>query len=297
MGVNMPARTVVFDSITKYDGNGFRTLYPTEYIQMAGRAGRRGHDTTGTVIVICNTEVPHFNELMPMMQGEAKTLESQFKVTYSMVLNLRRTNELVTVESMMRRSFKESYLILKEDKYQIDLRKVEEKLATLPPLTNTQKKLSDFYEIAINYLQELRYLKPFMLESKKAVKSLTKGRILIISYENHYRNLAVLLAVLSRKQHGNQYKVLILKNTDAQNVNNDTLQENSNNIICKEKSENWYSIISLTKKNIFVPSGIPSHEVITISAWNILEITNCQVKVDCGMVLKDWEKRQISRFR
>ncbi|XP_046818992.1 helicase SKI2W [Vespa crabro] len=297
MGVNMPARTVVFDSITKYDGNGFRTLYPTEYIQMAGRAGRRGHDITGTVIVICNTEVPHFNELMPMMQGEAKTLESQFKVTYSMVLNLRRTNELVTVESMMRRSFKESYLILKEDKYQIDLRKVEEKLAALPPLTNIQKKLSGFYEIAINYLQELRYLKPYMLESKKAINSLTKGRILIISYENHYRNLALLLDVLSRKQNGNQYKVLILKDTNAQNVNNDRLLENSNNVICKEKSESWYSIISLTKKDIFVPSGVPSHEVITISAWNILEITNCQVKVDCGMVLKDWEKRQISRFR
>ncbi|XP_043670691.1 helicase SKI2W [Vespula pensylvanica] len=297
MGVNMPARTVAFDSINKYDGNGFRTFYPTEYIQMAGRAGRRGHDTTGTVIIICHREIPHFNELMPMMQGEARTLESQFKVTYSMVLNLRRTNKLVTVEAMMRRSFKESCLILKEDKYQIDLRKVEEKLATLPPFTNIQKKLSGFYEIAINYLQELRYLKPYMFESKKAIKSLTKGRILIISYANHYRNLAVLLTVLPRKQNGNQYKVLILKNADAQNDNNDTLPENSSKTNTKERSENWYSIISLTKRNLFVPTGVPSHEVLTICAWDILEITNCQIKVDCGMVLKDWEKRQISRFR
>ena len=49
MGVNMPARTVVFDSIRKHDGTGFRNLLPAEYIQMAGRAGRRGLDTTGTV--------------------------------------------------------------------------------------------------------------------------------------------------------------------------------------------------------------------------------------------------------
>ncbi|XP_058790896.1 superkiller complex protein 2 isoform X2 [Phymastichus coffea] len=47
MGVNMPAKTVVFDSIEKYDGSSFRNLLPTEYIQMAGRAGRRGHDDTG----------------------------------------------------------------------------------------------------------------------------------------------------------------------------------------------------------------------------------------------------------
>jgi superfamily II RNA helicase len=48
MGVNMPARTVVFDSIRKHDGKQFRTLLPAEYIQMAGRAGRRGLDSTGT---------------------------------------------------------------------------------------------------------------------------------------------------------------------------------------------------------------------------------------------------------
>ena len=47
MGVNMPARTVVFDNIKKHDGKEFRTLLPAEYIQMAGRAGRRGLDSTG----------------------------------------------------------------------------------------------------------------------------------------------------------------------------------------------------------------------------------------------------------
>jgi antiviral helicase SKI2 len=45
----MPAKTVVFDTILKHDRTGFRNLLPAEYIQMAGRAGRRGLDTTGTV--------------------------------------------------------------------------------------------------------------------------------------------------------------------------------------------------------------------------------------------------------
>ena len=67
MGVNMPARTVVFDSIRKHDGNNFRDLLPGEYIQMAGRAGRRGLDTTGTVIILCKADVPEMADLHKMM--------------------------------------------------------------------------------------------------------------------------------------------------------------------------------------------------------------------------------------
>ena len=52
MGVNMPAKCVVFDSTRKHDGVQHRTLLPGEYIQMAGRAGRRGLDATGTVIIL-----------------------------------------------------------------------------------------------------------------------------------------------------------------------------------------------------------------------------------------------------
>ncbi|XP_058684629.1 superkiller complex protein 2-like [Poecile atricapillus] len=67
MGVNMPARTVVFDSIRKHDGNGFRDLLPGEYTQMSGRAGRRGLDTTGTVIILCKGAVPELSDLHRMM--------------------------------------------------------------------------------------------------------------------------------------------------------------------------------------------------------------------------------------
>jgi antiviral helicase SKI2 len=67
MGVNMPARTVVFDTTRKHDGTNFRDLKPGEYIQMAGRAGRRGIDTTGTVIILCKADVPQMADLHHMM--------------------------------------------------------------------------------------------------------------------------------------------------------------------------------------------------------------------------------------
>ena len=54
----MPAKCVVFSGIRKHDGRSFREILPGEYTQMAGRAGRRGLDSTGTVIIISNDELP-----------------------------------------------------------------------------------------------------------------------------------------------------------------------------------------------------------------------------------------------
>jgi len=54
----MPAKSVVFSGIRKHDGRNFRDILPGEYTQMAGRAGRRGLDPTGTVIIITNEVFP-----------------------------------------------------------------------------------------------------------------------------------------------------------------------------------------------------------------------------------------------
>jgi antiviral helicase SKI2 len=75
MGVNMPAKTVVFDTTRKHDGTGFRDLHPGEYIQMAGRAGRRGLDTTGTVIILCKGDIPIISDLHKMMLVRLLVLE------------------------------------------------------------------------------------------------------------------------------------------------------------------------------------------------------------------------------
>lgn len=52
MGLNMPARTVVFTSVRKFDGEDFRWIQGGEYIQMSGRAGRRGKDDKGFTILM-----------------------------------------------------------------------------------------------------------------------------------------------------------------------------------------------------------------------------------------------------
>ncbi|CAE7754095.1 SKI2, partial [Symbiodinium microadriaticum] len=109
MGVNMPARSVVFNGYRKHDGKGFRDLLPGEYTQMAGRAGRRGKDKVGTVIIAAWNELPPEVSLRTLLTGTATTLSSQFRLTYNMILNLLRANDL-SVEDMIKRSFSEFHM-------------------------------------------------------------------------------------------------------------------------------------------------------------------------------------------
>ncbi|XP_011306094.1 helicase SKI2W [Fopius arisanus] len=282
MGINMPARTVVFDSVRKFDGRQFRALLPTEYIQMAGRAGRRGHDKVGTVILMCKTEVPAVVDLKAMMCGEPQNLQSQFKITYSMVLNLRRVSESVSIEDMMRRSFKETSFTAGKNKRLDELKKIEEAIAKMPAEDQMQKQLSQFYTLGMEYVEECKYLGPHLFATKKVFKAMCPGRLLIVSYRHHYRKLGVLLNV-NQKREITEYGVLVLSNPSERGA--------------QEKSDNWYKIIALTKKTIFVPEGVPSHEFLVLQAENILEVTNCCVNADPALVFADCLKRQISRFQ
>ena len=109
MGLNLPTRTVVFSGYRKHDGKSFRDLLPGEYTQMAGRAGRRGLDTVGYVILATSgrDEAPPAASLKNMMLGTPTKLRSQFRLTYNMILNLLRV-EALKIEEMIKRSFSEN---------------------------------------------------------------------------------------------------------------------------------------------------------------------------------------------
>uniref|UniRef100_A0A5F9DK72 SKI2 subunit of superkiller complex n=1 Tax=Oryctolagus cuniculus TaxID=9986 RepID=A0A5F9DK72_RABIT len=146
MGVNMPARTVVFDSMRKHDGSTFRDLLPGEYVQMAGRAGRRGLDPTGTVILLCKGRVPEMADLHRMMMGKPSQLQSQFRLTYTMILNLLRVDAL-RVEDMMKRSFSEFPSRKDSKAHEQTLAELSKKLGALeePDVTGQLADLPEYY--------------------------------------------------------------------------------------------------------------------------------------------------------
>jgi superfamily II RNA helicase len=107
MGVNMPARCVVFNGIKKHDGREFRELLSGEYIQMAGRAGRRGLDAFGVVILTAWLENPPAeHQIRKLLTGQPISLASKFRLRYNMILNLLRVNNL-SVADMIKQSFTE----------------------------------------------------------------------------------------------------------------------------------------------------------------------------------------------
>jgi ATP-dependent RNA helicase DOB1 len=103
IGLNMPAKTVVFTKVEKFDGVDTRWLTPSEFIQMSGRAGRRGLDERGVVIMMIDTQMEPA-VVREIVRGEQDKLNSAFHLGYNMILNLMRV-EGISPEYMLERCF------------------------------------------------------------------------------------------------------------------------------------------------------------------------------------------------
>ncbi|TNN58689.1 Superkiller viralicidic activity 2-like 2 [Liparis tanakae] len=130
MGINMPARTVLFTSARKFDGKNHRFITSGEYIQMSGRAGRRGMDDRGIVIFMADEKMsPSVGK--QLLKGSADPLNSAFHLTYNMVLNLLRVEE-INPEYMLEKSFYQFQhyralpgVVEKMEKYEKQYHKIE----------------------------------------------------------------------------------------------------------------------------------------------------------------------------
>lgn len=103
-GINMPARTTVISAISKRTDSGHRLLTANEFLQMSGRAGRRGMDKIGYVVVM-GTQFQSPMEVAELVKSESNPLESQFSPSYSMVLNLLQNLELEQAKELILKSF------------------------------------------------------------------------------------------------------------------------------------------------------------------------------------------------
>ncbi len=87
LGINMPARSVVIEKLSKFTGEHHQFLTPGEYTQLAGRAGRRGIDDVGYVVVLWDAFVP-FEQVAGLASKRTYALTSSFRPTYNMTANL-----------------------------------------------------------------------------------------------------------------------------------------------------------------------------------------------------------------
>lgn len=103
-GINMPARSTVISSTSKRTDSGHRMLTASEFLQMSGRAGRRGMDEIGYVTVV-GTQFESPEEVAELVLSDANPLESRFSPSYSMVLNLLQRFSLEEAKELILKSF------------------------------------------------------------------------------------------------------------------------------------------------------------------------------------------------
>ncbi len=104
LGINMPARTVVIESLSKYSGAGHVDLTPGEYTQLTGRAGRRGIDELGYAAVLWSP-FHTFEDVAALASSRTRPLRSSFRPTYNMTVNLVRRYERDAAYRLVRSSF------------------------------------------------------------------------------------------------------------------------------------------------------------------------------------------------
>ncbi|ANB12672.1 SKI complex RNA helicase subunit SKI2 [Sugiyamaella lignohabitans] len=201
MGLNLPTRTVVFANTGKHDGRSFRQLLPGEYTQMAGRAGRRGLDPTGTVIIMCNDpEAPPMAGLRAMMLGTPTKLQSQFRLTYNMILNLLRI-EALKVEDMIKRSFSEnsSQVLLPEHEKNVKASEASLQNLKRDPCPICDIDIDQVHDEIVKYSDLSSEILNLVIQSPIGRRAIVSGRLIVFYDEFKKRRcLGILNRILAR---------------------------------------------------------------------------------------------------
>jgi superfamily II RNA helicase len=220
VGINMPTKTVIFTGFQKYDeeSNGLRLLATDEYIQMAGRAGRRGKDKEGLVLYLPEREPVSVYELQGMLKGTKATFQSRMSFHYDFLLKTFQAGNLNWLK-LMEQSYWFQQTIKAKELIQKEVASLE---ATLAEFTLTPEQLQDMalrasleeiYKTSINAAKKdaqkklevwrNKHQSPIYdgqwkqyKEYKELEGKLYKEQTLLHSYDHHEAHVLPFLSVL-----------------------------------------------------------------------------------------------------
>ena len=239
IGVNMPTKTVLFSDLEKYDNNGLRYLRTDEYLQMSGRAGRRGLDKFGSVIILPTMELIPQVSLKNMMTGKSPMLNSKFKLSYQFVLKTLCTTIFDLGKTLvMNENDKKAcniYLEQKELQKNIDGIKISDSdLEILKKYDKINNKLNDTFfvikkkdrdklekerkslEISLNFKDN--YQKYMLLQEYS--KNFTKNNEYIWVCNNSLQhNIEIIIRILQNDNYIDNNKIITKKGIIAMGIN------------------------------------------------------------------------------
>ncbi len=175
MGVNMPAKTVIFTSAEKYDGETTRMVSAGEYTQMSGRAGRRGLDDRGIVIWMVPQRLER-DTVRGILCGSADPLDSAFHLGYNMLLNVMRIEDsTVDPEAIMAKSFHQFQAQRAVPTMRAEALRLREKAAAIE--VEGEAEARAFVELLDNRQRAMDALRAIVTRPAHAVRFLQPGRV------------------------------------------------------------------------------------------------------------------------
>ncbi|PHH86709.1 hypothetical protein CDD83_9859 [Cordyceps sp. RAO-2017] len=176
IGLNMPAKTVVFTQVTKWDGVKRRPITSSEYIQMAGRAGRRGLDARGIVIMMIDDTLEP-DVAKGIVTGQQDKLNSAFYLGYNMILNLLRI-DAISPEFMLERCFHQFQNAASVPALEKDLMALQQERdgLTIPD----EATIKDYYQIRQQLNTYTRDMRAVIQHPQYSLDFLQPGRLVQI---------------------------------------------------------------------------------------------------------------------
>jgi len=185
IGLNMPAKTVLFTSVRKFDGKENRWVSGGEYIQMSGRAGRRGLDDRGIVILMLDEKMEPA-VAKGMLKGVADRLNSAFHLSYNMILNLLRV-EGISPEYMLERCFYQFQNCAKIPELIDDLSKLEDEKNAIK--IENESEIAEYYDIRKQLNQYKRDKRTIMNNPQYILPYLQTGRLVRIRIDDKVKDV------------------------------------------------------------------------------------------------------------
>jgi ATP-dependent RNA helicase DOB1 len=191
IGINMPAKTVVFTATRKYDGKEFRWITSGEYIQMSGRAGRRGKDDKGIVIQMIDEKMEP-DIVKNMIYGVSDPLYSSYHISYNMVLNMLRV-EGADPSNLIKSSFHQFQQEANAPNLLLQINELEKEKSLL--MIENEEMIEEYLilkELLINIHSEMNSL---IMNPSLILPFLQIGRLVNIQYKDFFYGWGVILEV------------------------------------------------------------------------------------------------------
>jgi ATP-dependent RNA helicase HelY len=199
VGINMPARAVVIEKLTKYTGEHHALLRASEFAQLTGRAGRRGLDKIGHAVTLWNPFVS-FDQVVGLAMSRSFQLTSAFRPTFNMAVNMVRRHSERAAAHLLNLSFAQFQadrdVVTVEAKLQ---RKRDELRALTDGRSDTENALDDESDdhSPRDFRGNIQYATE--VEVEIALRGMRPGDVLMCDAHN-VRGRAVVLTTASRKQ-------------------------------------------------------------------------------------------------